>query len=405
MQGILRPIFATIVLCGLLVGANAGTPSDNDGPGKLNAALKQADQLIAVEKLEEALGILSELVRANPGQHHLWMQLADAHRQADDAGKAQEAYERVLEQDPKHTQAWLGLSELAMTAGLADEAHDHYRRAAYYGYMEPFDTPLYNEDRYELARLLSDARDEDTAQEVWDARRTEAIEGLITASNDWALLMLAALCWHHWDHGPVEDSAYEAMVQAGEPAVPLLTILAEKAGSKCTIGSACEALARLKAPGTLALLEHYGPQDSDLFFPMDIAQSMAELGDPDAIPALMALAGIGAPAPRPSGINALLGGTGLGDARNRAVLALGSFDHPDAHSALEQALEIPELALCAHAVLAGLSRGKAHRKALFTAHEQEPSYDTARAMRHLADRGNSRAAKLIEAWDEAQSEE
>ena len=130
MQGILRPIFATIVLCGLLVGANAGTPSVNDGPGKLNAALKQADQLITVEKLEEALDILKAIEAETPkAAAKVDTLLGKIYLRLHKPGKAADLFEHAVLSSMDDAEAYLGLSEAKLALGSLVQARQHARTA------------------------------------------------------------------------------------------------------------------------------------------------------------------------------------------------------------------------------------------------------------------------------------
>ncbi len=130
MRGILRPIFATIALCGLLVGANAEIPSVNDGSGELNAALEQADQLIAVEKLEEALAALKAIDAETPkAAAKVDTLLGKIYLRLHKPGKAADLFEHAVLSSMDDAAAYQGLAEAKLALGSLVQARQHARTA------------------------------------------------------------------------------------------------------------------------------------------------------------------------------------------------------------------------------------------------------------------------------------
>ncbi|UJR32414.1 hypothetical protein I4U23_019876 [Adineta vaga] len=107
---------------------------------------------------------------------------------------------------------------------------------------------------------------------------------------------LAAICYHHY-HGKVEDKAFEILEHRGitfeaderDFVNTLLMTLLKKQRSVCTIKGAVNALAGMKNDQLFEILANLLPQDLNVFFPMNIPNALAKLGDPRAIPLLISV--------------------------------------------------------------------------------------------------------------------
>jgi serine protease Do len=126
MQGILKPIFVGVVLCGMLVGANAKTPSVNGGPEQLNAALKQADQLIAVERLDAALDLLKTIdAKTARDVAKVDTLLGKVFLRLHKPGKAADYFEHAVLSSMDDAEAYLGLAEAKLALGSLVQARQH----------------------------------------------------------------------------------------------------------------------------------------------------------------------------------------------------------------------------------------------------------------------------------------
>ncbi|MDQ8204585.1 hypothetical protein [Pelagicoccus sp. SDUM812003] len=112
----------------------------------------------------------------------------------------------------------------------------------------------------------------------------KAIDHLASGSHGGdANKMLAALCHSHLAHGRLEKRAFEELANDGEE--QLLLDIYHHASSNCAIGGSLRALATMNSETCFPLLVEQLPNDSG-FFPMNIAETMALLGDERAVPYL-----------------------------------------------------------------------------------------------------------------------
>jgi HEAT repeat protein len=185
------------------------------------------------------------------------------------------------------------------------------------------------------------------------------VQKLVADPSDNATQFLAVLCWRH-PHNALETTSFESLEARGPKTTPLLLDLLKDARSTCTVRSSAHILARRKTDGLLDHLLRILPNDMRGFaMDMDIAGSLDELGDPRAVGPLVQVV---EPAnAEPTGIGPT---TDRGSARARAALALGAFDTPEAHRALEQGTLNPQLAPYCIAALYRLSHDPKHLAAL-----------------------------------------
>ncbi|HEC90636.1 MAG TPA: tetratricopeptide repeat protein, partial [Alphaproteobacteria bacterium] len=131
MTGIPRLILAIIVLGGLLAGARAEPPSAGDnGPVKIGAALKQADQLITVEKLAEALAVLKTIEAKTPKEAaKVDTRLGKIFLRLHKPAKAADLFEQAVFSTMDDAEAYLGLAEARLALGDLIKARGHARTA------------------------------------------------------------------------------------------------------------------------------------------------------------------------------------------------------------------------------------------------------------------------------------
>ena len=93
-----------------------------------NAALREAQNLIAEQRYEEALTELEEVVARDESNADAWNLIGFSHRKLGRYGPALEAYARALAIDPRHTEAIEYLGELHLALDDLAEAERQLAR-------------------------------------------------------------------------------------------------------------------------------------------------------------------------------------------------------------------------------------------------------------------------------------
>jgi HEAT repeat protein len=127
---------------------------------------------------------------------------------------------------------------------------------------------------------------------------------------------------------------------------------------------------------------------------MDIAGSLDDLGDARAVPALVEIL---TPEKADQSQDGLL--TDRTTARRRAALALGAFDTPESHRALEQGTRSPHVRPHCLAALYRLTRDQKHLDALEAAVPQNEGFTTRAIGNYLRNKVATEAANaLAQRW-------
>ncbi len=151
-------------------------PVSDDPPVK-NVREKLARSLIFNGQVDEAIGVLEEMVKANPQRFDTYELLGELHQQKGDLEKAAEYYEHSLQLDSSEPRNHLRLADLLRQAKQFDKAIELLQRA-----REKFpDLPFIT---YGLAIAQSQAKKHDDALASFALAQTEAEsrnEELLTA--------------------------------------------------------------------------------------------------------------------------------------------------------------------------------------------------------------------------------
>jgi tetratricopeptide (TPR) repeat protein len=276
-----------------------------------------------------------------PQNVKLRMRLATSLRKAGKKNAAARAYRHALALEPHLPAAHQALATYYAAQGKPKLAALSKRKATFFGWLPKF------------LKLRFTARHEKTIAELESksaAVRKEVLARLVADRSKEATALLAAVCWRHTHHGAQERQAFAAL--AARKAAGVLRLVVKHGRSVCTIRQGLRALARMKAAGTLKVLLGLLPQDVRPVHAMDIAGSLAVLGDARAVPHLVKV--LDRPIPkRPSNAGPFGGSYGFEVAKLRAVAALGYFNTPKAITALKSAVARPKLKIYA---LVGLYR-------------------------------------------------
>ncbi len=246
-----------------------------------------------------------------------------------------------LDADPRNAALWLFGANLANYMGDEQKAIEATEKAKFYGWLPPFCKDVeYSEEMAAVVTALRDPK-----------QMEGAVEDLIGTPGPASSQLLAAVCWHRKIHGQIETACFEELTrrQDGDLLVELFTT----GNSSFTIQYAGHALAELKHSKAFELLVEVLPQDIKPVWHMDIANSLAVLGDPRAVPPLIQVLDPERLDSRTylSTEDPSIATDGPLFARHRAALALGKFDDPQAKEALTQGLKNMDIAVACNAAL------------------------------------------------------
>ncbi len=325
----------------------------------------------------------------------------------DRAGRGEEAlalWKEVLEQDPRNAQAWLAMANQAGRAGDEEGERLGIDKANFYNWLPGFSQLEFDEEAYAAVRLLAGWEEGEPAEQKPEPRAA-LIRELVETDTDASSELLAAICYHHSDHGELEDLAFEALGSRGARAQELLLELAMRGGSSCTIQQSTAILARNKNSAVLPLLLELLPGDQRPIFSMDIAGALDALGDPAAVPALVDLMAPGRFDEMPDRDDELfMMASGRLLARQRAAMALGALDVPESRAALEEGLTNEQLSSFCHAALFRLD-GKARDRKVVAAALQQDDFDAYLLCDYVGLVGHRSARKLHDDCMEARAAE
>jgi len=327
--------------------------------GDVDTATALARVLEMAGEREQAAEVWGQLVEAYPGSAEYLLGLGRVQHALGQRDEGLVSYGKAMEIDPRLPEPHRVLATFFEASGDAEMAARLRRKAAYYEWMPPFAETPYSEEVHDSYAILAHQPSSDGPAPTPEQRLAE-VERLIAAPSLESTDLLAALCWHHGDHGPLEDRVYAALEQRGRDAEPVLFGLLKQGQHTCTIGHAAHSLARMQAAGLLEVLLFLLPGDVRPVFPMDIAGALDELGDPVVVPALIeAMDPEHVVVAVEPGEDVMMEGWGRLQSRQRAALALGAFDTPESRKALRSGLVNEDLVgFCAAALYRLLGQRK-----------------------------------------------
>jgi len=134
MQGISRLCVVSMTVAGVLFGAGFSVPAQTSSMGtmgvRVSDQLKQADQMISVERLEEALSVLKAI---NPQTSRVSAKvdvlLGKIYQRLHKPAKAADLFEKAVFSSMDDAEAYLGLAEAKLALGQLRQARQHARVA------------------------------------------------------------------------------------------------------------------------------------------------------------------------------------------------------------------------------------------------------------------------------------
>ncbi len=319
-------------------------------------------------------------------------------RQLNQLEDAAAHFEDALRIAPRSTEAHEALAEIYSRANRSEQARQARQRAAFFEWVPPQFELDYDEAHFKTALLLNPRLLGEKPAKDARAKRMALIERLKRDKSDAATAFLALLCHHHEDHGPVEDAIYAELRTRGETGTDHLATLLRNARSTCTARSASHALAEAGSSKILPDLIAALPRDSRPYFHSDVAGAIRKLGDARAVPALVETMNAAVEETKPSSkedpMNHYMGRLMN---RKRCTAALSQFDTPEAHKALEQGFENPQLRIISGVALYKLTGRPAYLQPLTSAlDKQKSTYALALAMEILPDVDTPEAARVMQ---------
>jgi len=316
-----------------------------------------------------AMLLWRELVDLDPHHAYFALGLGQSLMACGESRAAAEAFERSTAESPRLAEGWKSLALAQHLLGEHDESSASDARADFFAWVPPFVALDYSDASSRKVQVLR-------SQGKPQPERADLIRELSNDPSSTAAALLAALCWHHRDHGAVEDQVFAVLEQRGVDAVPLLVALFRHATSRCTQIALCKIFSRSKVREAVETLGRFLPFDTDPLWIVDAAGALAAIGDARAVPFLTSVLAPRSPsAPQPSSapepskdpMRTMTSRARLAN-RLRCALSLAAFDVTESRSALETGCEVPELAAFCHAALWRMTGdSNRHREAIVEA--------------------------------------
>ncbi len=331
---------------------------------------QKAQALIALERFDEAAELLKGLSESDPDSAELINELASVYLQGGSTNEAVKCLNVCIEKDPRSASAYRMLSEFYSGIKDDEKTEQYSRMAEFYEWIPPFAELTFTSNNAAVCDVLS-GRTEEAA-----VGKEAQVDNLIAdVENSDAMVFLAALCYHHADHGTLEEKAFKALEERGEAGVPLLFNLLVSAESVCTGRQAAEALARQKCQMAVAPLIELLPMDTRWIWTYNAAGCLAQIGDVSAVEPLLKLADVETELSKPDD-DPMNGFNGRMAARYRAAVALGTFDSDREllERKLKTGLSNPQMELACRAALYLLTGDEEHKKAVARLIEEDETY-------------------------------
>ncbi len=318
------------------------------------AQLRAARMRLAQQAYADAEPLFRKLVASQPREvgylYYHARSLAPLGRQRE----AIAALERAVELDPHLRPAWQGLVALYEGEGMKGAAEQASARVRFLGFVPPFLQAPYSPQAAATAARLS-------GHHEGEVDVMKELRALAADPSESSTKLLAAYVLRH-PHDASETLAFDALRARAKSIGGDMLLLAENAGSKCISRQAYSILAESGHPRAFDALIARLPFDLTPLHHDDIAGALASLGDARAVPALVEQLG----RPDSEQTDSFMS-HGVVEARQRATLALGHFDVPQARAALEKVRAREDLAPFAAVALYRLSRDRAHLQGLIAA--------------------------------------
>ncbi len=370
-------------------------------PERGRIALRLCDAYFRTQAWEKAVPFLQKQARLHPDAPIFLERLGSALIRQGKHPEAAKAFDNCVLLDRRYVAAHRGLAAYYDGEGKdPTKATLHRQQAAFYAWLPRFVDVPYTDKNFETCQILAGRRG---GIRVDPKQREKRIQALIAENSPTALGFLAALCWHHSDHGPLEDQAFAAIEKQGKTGVPTLIALAENAQTICTIRQSIHALARLQAKEAYPVMVDALQRDIRPMWVSDAAGALAVLGDERAVPELIKMADVTrVQTAKDRDKQPMNLGDGRLGARIRATFALGAFagKKKEISKVLNEGLKNEQVAVACRAALYRLNREPKDLDALRAALEQDrKSMARFYLVQAMADSGNENLKEVAKEFE------
>lgn len=369
--------------------------------GKANPSITEAQAgycrcLEASENWTELLVAAKQAAAECPSEAEFLLWQARAAWHLAQPVEALDAIETALAMNPRLAPAHALLAEMLEkeNPARADAARQRHR---YYEWLPPFIDIPWSEETHATASVLGAFADPEEGEKSAEARAEQeqrlnhCLDALRTRDDATSSGMLAALCYHHRYHGPIEQQAFATLGQ--RRAESLLLALLHGGMTVCTYGQAAGELAKLQNeeafPTVLRLLQ------ADLgLHGMNIPHALALYGKPEAVPALIAAINND---PEEEELDPLFGRYGWDRRKRQAILALGCFNDPRAEKTLSSLRKKKAYRFLANLALYRMQKNEVYEQSFLDAMAQASVSDLFLASWYAEKQNLPQAARLREA--------
>ncbi len=333
-------------------------------------AVKLAQTYTILKNYSEAITILKAQVKKYPQGSKIFIELGSTLLKSGQEQDAIEIFKKVIIMNPRSEIAYQELARYYQKKGRQKQFEEYYKMAEFYSWLPSFVTIKYSADHYQHFLVLAARNIKGIPAEQFVQQRKELLDKLVKSGTKTSLELLAVLCWHHLDHGELEERAFIGFALYEKKSIPILVKLVKNAQSMCTIKKALAELVDLKAPQTINLAIELLPQDIRPIFYVNAAGALAKMKSFEAVPHLIKIANVTHQTAKPDQ-DPMQTHLGRILARYRAILALGVFKDQEVIQVLTRGLENPQVAFACTTALYRLTKDKKYLEQLKTAYQQD----------------------------------
>ncbi len=317
-------------------------------PRSTDVVLKKVGVLEKLGQIEQAAQVLEQHRKRleEVGSESFLQTLADFRMRTGRLEAAAETSRQLLSVHSRNTKAHEVLATFFAKKGDTEKSRIHRQKQAFYKWLPEICDIEFSDRNFKTYTLLAIRESEKKDRKKQRKQRKQTIKKLLKQKNQRAYQFLAAACYD--DFVSLTNRIYQKFKD--EEATDVLTKMLKNPRDYRMITSAGHILARLKHRPSFPHLVRYLKRDHRLMPILDMADALAKLGDPRAVPHLIEV--LDPEASPPSSESASdTGRIGWLSARYRAAFALGSFDTQESRKALKRGTKNQQIDLACYAAL------------------------------------------------------
>lgn len=302
---------------------------------------------------DETLASLYQIRARFPADPDVQLSICTLEKAAHPGDTAIAACKQAVDMAPQNYLAHQRTVEALRAAGRAEEAQYYQRNWELYAYLNPFGVP-YSEKRWKQVNALrSSNSDNPPWSEPPETSPARALASLQRDPSAEATTIMVAFVFDSYCDDELHEAAWDTLMKRPGLAAELLVDTIDESQSGCLTDRATLLIATHRPPGAFEVLASMLPKERTSPVPMDIAKKLAMLGDPRAVPLLVAEV---ERAPNP---DEPVPDMYAERARVSAAVALGAFDTPESRATLDACQHDPRIGAYCQAALYRLNGGAA----------------------------------------------